>query len=384
MNFIFFVSQNFSDRNYNRYGIDYFKKNKFNYKILDLSDIFDKKIKKISSKYQNKKNFKNLYKFNNYYDLFLFLIKQNKFCYANTCTYNSFLLAIIERVIILKGNIKIYFSTALVPKIDRDYLLESKLLLKKFHLFYLLKKIINYSKNKLIFLLQPLPKVAFLSGYSELNKFKNKKVKLIKSNSLNYNQVIKLKKNKIKNSYIVFLDENITNHPDAHILGEKASYSRKKYWSEMRLIFENLNKKNNKKIIICLHPKSSRSDIFFVKNFFNKSKYKVVHNKTLECVAKSYLVVAHFSSSIHFAISLKKYLILIKLRNFNDFQNKSINFYSKELQIPIIENSNFNLGKFLNKKKYKYFFDKYICATRNKKHEISWIRIINYCKLKLC
>ena len=151
----------------------------------------------------------------------------------------------------------------------------------------------------------------------------------------------------------------------------------------MSLILENLRKKFKKNIIICLHPKSSRSDILFVKNFFNKSKYQIVHNKTLESVAKSFLVVAHFSTSIQFAISLKKNLILVKLKNFNDFQKKCISFYSKELQIPVIENSNFKTDNLFNKKEYKNFLSNYICAYTKKKRQISWLKIINYCKLNI-
>tara|TARA_A100000164_G_scaffold92823_1_gene80440 strand:- start:398 stop:1552 length:1155 start_codon:yes stop_codon:yes gene_type:complete len=380
MNFIIFISQKLTKRNFERYGIEQFEKNKFNLKILDLTNIFDKKINQISLKYENLNNYKNLHKFNNYFSLLFFLFKQNTFYYTNACSYNSLFLTLIEKIIIFRGNTKIHFSTALIPKVYRNYLLEIKILLKKFSIFSLLRKTLNVSKNYFISLIQPDPKIAFISGQSEFKNFKKKKTKIIKSNCLDYNKVIKIKKKDIKKNCIVFLDENVPNHPDFYLLGMKLPYSRQEYWSEMKLIFENLYKKHKKKIIICLHPKSSKNDILFVKKFFKESKYKILFNKTLESVAKSFLVVAHFSTSIQFAISLKKNLILIGLNKFNDHQKKCINFYSRELNIPIIENSDFSKVKFYNKNKYDYFFKKYICAAAKKNREISWIKIINYCK----
>ena len=131
MNFIIFISQKLTKRNFERYGIEQFEKNKFNLKILDLTNIFDKKINQISLKYENLNNYKNLHKFNNYFSLLFFLFKQNTFYYTNACSYNSLFLTLIEKIIIFRGNTKIHFSTALIPKVYRNYLLEIKILLKK-------------------------------------------------------------------------------------------------------------------------------------------------------------------------------------------------------------------------------------------------------------
>ena len=380
MNFVFLISQNLTKRNYERYGIKHFKKNKINLIILDLTNLFNNKINKISSGYEKLVKYENLHKINNYSELFLFLLKQNSFYFINACSYNSLALALIEKIIILKGNKKIHFSTALVPKIFRNYYFELTELIKDFKILTLIKKLINFSKNNLIKYLQPTPDVAFVSGKSELNNFNYKKTEIVKSNCLDYNKIINLNKKKIKKNFIVFLDENVPNHPDFHILGMKMPYSRKEYWSQMKLIFEKMHKFYNKKIIICLHPKNTKKDISFIKKFFRSPKYKIIQNKTLESVSESFLVLAHFSTSIQFAISLKKNLALISLTKFNLHQKKCISFYSEELKIPIIDNSNFNFLKIFNKRKYNNFFKKYICAYPRKNNQISWIKIINYCK----
>ena len=380
MDYIVFISQNLTERNYDRYGIDLFKKKKINYKFLDLSYLFDKRIDLVTSKYEKKKNDTNLIKFKSYLELLFFLLKQKKFCYSNACSYKSLYLSIIEKIIVFRGNIKIYFSTAIVPVIDRKIYHQIINFLKKDRISLLIKTF-KFLLNKCILFLEPHPKVAFISGLAELHKFNKNKTKIVYSNCLDYNQTLSIKKHSIKKNFIVFLDENVPNHPDAHVLDVKHAYSRKEYWSRMKKIFETCYKRYNKKIIISLHPRSTLNDIEFVKSYFKGPKYRVVYNQSLKSVVKSYLVLAHFSTSIQFAIILNKPIMLIQLKNFDEHQRKSIKFYHDQLKVQIINDEYKIKYKPFNKSKYKKFIKNFISANMKEKKEISWLRIINYHKI---
>ena len=252
MNYVFFISQNLSQRNYDRLGIKILKEKKINYKILDLSDIFDKQISLLTKKFETIRKDKNYFKFDNFKDLFVFLRKQKKmFFFSNMCSYSSFWLSIIERYIVAKGNIKVHFSVALIPIFTRNLFLEFITMLFRFRFFKIIKSCLNFFKNRLAIFIRPAAKFAFVSGNYEKMKFNKKETKIINSNCLDYNLIIKLKKNDIKKKYIVFLDQNIINHPDYALSNSKnkwgANMNQTLYWSRIKNYLNSLAIKKKKK-----------------------------------------------------------------------------------------------------------------------------------------
>ena len=65
------------------------------------------------------------------------------------------------------------------------------------------------------------------------------------------------------------------------------------------------------RLVIASHPRRSEKSI---KRFIKK---KCFSNKTLELVAQSKLVIAHYSQSINFVVLLKKPLLLLDSDDFN-------------------------------------------------------------------
>ena len=387
MNYVFFISQNLTQRNYDRLGIGILKKKKINYKIIDLSDIFDKQIYLNTKKYEKILKDKNYFKFNNFKDLFFFL-KKNKenYYYSNLCSYTSFWLTIIEKYIISQGNVKVHFSVSILPLVYRKYFSDFTKMLIKMNFFKIIKAVLNFFKNRFVILINPNPSLAFISGTHEEKRFK-KKTKIIYSNCLDYNLIIKLSEKVINKNYIVFLDQNATDHPDFKLSNKKdfnlVTITSKEYWIRIKDILDDLIQKNKKKAIICLHPKTSKKQMLFIKNFFSRDKKISIKTKnTLRYVAQSDTVITHTSTALQFAISLYKKIILLKFDDLVRPEHNYIIFYANHLGSN--KSRNIFKGKLIminpHKKRYSLFVKKFICACKNKPKDISWNRIFNYCK----
>ena len=390
VNYILFISQNLTKRNFERFGVNVMKKKGVNYKILDLSDLFDKKITSISKLHEKLVKDNNYYKFKSFKDLFFFLKRQkNIFFFSNICSYTSFFLSLIERYLISRGNIKVYFSVSVIPVIKRNYFSDFYNMLSSLNILRLLKSLFyNFFKNRLAILLRPLPHIAFVSGDLEKKKFNKEKTTIVDSNSLDHNLFIKFNKKNIKKKYIVFIDQNVFDHPDFKLsnLNETSvvAMSEITYWSKIRLILKKLSLQKKKKVIISLHPKNTDKSYKFIKNFFSKEKNFFIKKKnTLKYIASADTVIAQSSTALQFAILTFKQIFIIKFNNLFKPEKNTINFYLDELRkkkhhnnIPHKEIYKINL----NIKNYKRFIRTYICSKDIKYKDISWIRIFDYLK----
>ena len=109
---------------------------------------------------------------------------------------------------------------------------------------------------------------------------------------------------KLYEKFIVFIDQNL-NHADSVIRGYKLNEKeQKKYFYLINKFFLNLEKKYNKKIIICLHPSS---DLKLYQN--NLRNIRIVKHKTDYFLSKAFIVIFHTSSAILSAILRKKKII---------------------------------------------------------------------------
>jgi hypothetical protein len=173
------------------------------------------------------------------------------------------------------------------------------------------------------------------------------------------------------NNYAVFLDESLFDHPDASILNLRhllnSRINKSIYYKVLRNFFDNFERATNTKIIIAMHPKSYMSDKDCNKNF----NRKIIRNNSYNLIKKSKLVFTHASTSVGYAIILKKPIIFLNsslmfdIRHFTKILSFSIETGSRIIDINdnyINYNSLFNRDFSL----YKNYFNKFVKSSKSK------------------
>ena len=177
---------------------------------------------------------------------------------------------------------------------------------------------------------------------------------------------IKKNNNNSKREYAVFLDVNMTNHPDFDLLNIK-KINPIYYYKNMNEFFEYIEKKFNIDIVIAAHPTLQVSEY---KNYNNR---KVVKFNTAELVSSSKFVISHHSTSISFALLAFKPIIFVYNNHIAHYLRKnvfkSIVGQSYALNQPMInislrkEFENFSLN--YNEERYRRFLKKYIYTGKS-------------------
>lgn len=166
-----------------------------------------------------------------------------------------------------------------------------------------------------------------------------KKTIWVDYNSCDYQQCIDSKSNvkdDIKNA-IVFIDQNLPFHPDNKLEG--LYIDAEKYFWAMNKLFDAIEDKYGRKIVIAAHP--SCYDSYINGKFFKERR--VVQGCTLEAVRDSWAVVAHNSTAISFPIIFKKPLILVTTEDMHSVRKHTCAFctlYSKLLNCVYVKSEN--------------------------------------------
>lgn len=339
------------------------------------------KKKKFLVKY---KNFKFIYNFQTFYNLYKKLPKS--FYYVNLVG-NYFITSFLELFLKFKNGKKfsIDFGAFIEINLSKKIILNSINLIKKFGLIFFFKKffffLIGYVStfiNEKI--LKINPDYFFVS--SEYSKKKiERTVNLEKIYKIDSEDMKKFKNSRIKKSkeIITFIDQGFDDNFDYSLRKFKnTKFDVNIYWKKINKFFILVNTIfPNHKIIIACHPRRNKNSI---KKF---TKKKFFSNKTFELVAKSKFVIAHYSQSINFAVLLKKPILLLDSCDFNahtlvrslavkKFANllgsKSINLENESGNKIVLEKKSFLR---INSFKYKRFINTYI-GFREKKNRGIW------------
>lgn len=283
---------------------------------------------------------------------------------------------------VFQKKIKIIFlKWGCTPQIDGKDLLKKRL-----------KKLLNIKKVILhIRFLLKCQKLNWLSKYNEKNikilyagiKFKdgilkNKKIEKIAVMSEDLENYLKINNIEKEENQIVFLDQNLPNHPDFDILGEKKINS-KKYYKQLNNFFDYIEKIFSAKIIIAAHPKSNYS----LETFNGR---KIVKNQTATEIKKSKLILASYSTTIGLGTIENKAIILIENNDFSEFMKSKVKKIAEVLDIIIINMDVFaykNIPKLrINKEKYQKYYNEYLGDGINlKSAKDSVLQFINGDKL---
>ena len=363
---IFITSQNLSEWNYKRFGLEILRKN-FEIEYCNIGNLHSNHhLEEIDKKFNN---LLKLNRFKNYIHLFKYLYNQDKNVYIiDVCSNNDFVYFLIKKIIHLNGfrEIKIFLGsyvesktsiskriTLLFRKITHKYLLRSYFEILK---NYILRKIFNFNY--------------FHYFYSGLEKSSRKNFTY--SHAIDYNQYLELKsfysQEKSKN-YIVFLDQAYNSHPEFAFI-KSPNFICKNYYDKLQLFLNKVEKLYNCEVIFCAHPRSKK-DSSYLRKFKN-----VKHNSAAQYSKDADLVIAHDSISLNFPILFKKPILLVKIPGM-ELTNKlnNLNLTTQMLGCRLVDINEKNLDKNLihtkvDSQKYDEYINKYIKFSGEEKN--SW------------
>jgi hypothetical protein len=319
----------------------------FQHKIVDLSEIF----------YKTRKNEKCDVYISNLKELDE-LIQKNKFFIINFSI--DIIYYSIVNVLNKYANEKVFFqiNSQKLPLKNLSITNNPTMFLKR--ALSKPSRIVNYFYNKYFIKIEP---IVFETG-------RKSSAKNFEIPSFQFSEVQK-NYNKLNQNNIVFLDENLIHHPDFEILSEERIENGEHYIKSLEAFLTRLGRSKSLSPKIALHPRTK------VNSFSNKIESRIY--ETLNLVKESEIVVAHASTSIHYAIILNKSLLLTTTNELNKISRiRFIEPYSEELNIPIINIDEFNdfenIDSYINKSEYRKYMDKYIISNNleadSKTHEI--------------
>ena len=206
------------------------------------------------------------------------------------------------------------------------------------------------------------PEVSIVGGLASLSSSKAKCK--IYAHSMDYDIYLNLHKEPVnEDSYAVFLDEGMVDHPDLILLNLKKPMDEMRYYEILNKFFKKFEKETKLKVKFSAHPKTKTQNI---KKYFKDFEFSI--GNTPELVKNSSMVLLHSSTSISYAILFKKPVIFLTSDELEKswIGNRIVNF-SKILNANLINmNTSFNnklnikdLSNF-DKLKYQAYKDQYL------------------------
>lgn len=196
--------------------------------------------------------------------------------------------------------------------------------------------------------------------------------------SFEYDQYLKIRQKNIqsKKNYHLFLDTNIAYHRDIEISGMQGMKCPEIYYKNLRLFFDNVEEKTNKKVKIALHPRRKDS-------FDDFGKRETIAGNTAMLAWEADLIFGDLSTSLHYAIIYKKDLILIT----NDEINQSdltfdIDLFQMSLDLKKINIDHFsdfdNIYGYTNQKRYSDYIEENIISGKAPKDKLGSEIVVEY------
>ena len=249
---------------------------------------------------------------------------------------------------ILKNNIKSVrcFQGALPPIWSRDSII-NRLMPKRFFAG-LYNRLLG---TKLFQTYLGSENTTLVLGGSETEKEYKlpKSSRKILAHSLDYNETLNIAKSCYDPPFAVFLDECLPFHPDNFIVYKKQILDNPSlYYDSLCDYFDYLEDILGFRIKIAAHPKSA-----YKKNFFGGRD--VIYGKTANLAASSQLVLAHMSTSTHYAVIYKKPLVFMDYTMLNG---------------TALEQAPYKFAGLLNCKSYVIIDDK---STYRLKHNVNCV-----------
>ena len=187
-------------------------------------------------------------------------------------------------------------------------------------------------------------------------------------------------------NYAVFLDQAFYNHPDDFIFGFN-KYQKKEdlkmYLKTLNNFFNIFEKKTQTKVIIAAHPRTI--NLKYLKYFIGR---KIIFNKTYDLIKNAKLVFAHSSTSVGYAVILKKKLIFLNsslmfnLSMFSQILSFSIETKGKHIFFDKIKSEEFSNFFNADFSLYPNYIRKYLKSPQSQKQSLWDITSLNFKKNK--
>ncbi|WP_314336857.1 hypothetical protein [Capnocytophaga leadbetteri] len=129
--------------------------------------------------------------------------------------------------------------------------------------------------------------------------------KIISVNTCDFERIRDTKEVPLAYKYIVFLDEYFPFHPDFKMFG-KCFVDEKIYYGHLNALFKKIEAAYQLPVVIAAHPKA---ELYKTHNYYEGRE--VLFGKTAELVKNSLCVLAHYSTSIGYAIATEKPLVFL-------------------------------------------------------------------------
>ena len=384
----------FTEFTYYRYELSHFKKKKYKIIVHDLSQLvsnkdYDKVFK--TRIYKKSLVFYSIYSWlkefnrlrNNHKDILIY-----DFLHFGEQNLKAFFIQVIlkhSNLPILKHNM----SDIATLKVKKNL----KFFINKIKYHNLNIGIYFYSLKEIFFSFL-ISILRFNKLYLMVNKI-NKKNKLsykknyILGHSFDYSKnLIRKEKPSNKNikKYILYFDSGVPyfGGDNPAIKRNPVKINNKKYYNDLNLYFDELEKFYKAKIIVIPHAK------YKIKNlgnknlnpYFNKRINDNSYDAISKWISKSLLVISHGSSALSYAVAHYKpmHILFSKKHNFwTESEKKNIFFQSKILESKIIDFTNIKKKDFsknfkINKYKYDNYKYRYLTyKTKNTQKPINKI-----------
>lgn len=365
----FLVESPFSERDYERFGVDLLRQNGHSVYIFDCTKIFASKYENIYGEKMRKRELDCLYVPGSVWELCKLLIN-NKVDYVfDFCCQKYSRSEYLKRVLVLSFTSIIYhrcvFNTGVFPSLR---------ITRSGNPFVSnLKYLVNFILSIPWQLFQP--KIEFCAGRKE--KISNSG-RTVYCHNFDYDSFLSIKSHKssIHPPYVLYLDSNLIFSTDRIYYGYEHIFSKEKFSSEVNSSLDCLSKNINMGIKIKLHPRSERD------NYNKLFNFDIAEESTTLLIKDSDLVVCCATTAIQLAVLFYKPIILWKMNNFvmhkNDPFTKGnidlMEYISEILGVPLLTTNQLNNVvnvPVVDKEKYRNYIKDYI-KSENSSDDFYW------------
>lgn len=166
------------------------------------------------------------------------------------------------------------------------------------------------------------------------NSLVGKKTTFVFAHTMDYDIYMRLMEIRIEpETQAVFIDQFLPYHPDAQAQKGCGKIDADTYYECLRALFDRIESELNLEVVIAGHPRANYPQLGSV--FGNR---KIHYGDTAALIAKSRLVVAHYSTAIGFAVMFRKPMMILTshdLSNFHPLRERIYETLSRELGVPL-------------------------------------------------
>ncbi|GFM38109.1 hypothetical protein [Desulfovibrio psychrotolerans] len=186
----------------------------------------------------------------------------------------------------------------------------------------------------------------------------------IHAHTFDYDTYLKAGKTGSIGNYLVFIDQDIPNHPDCNVRHKINLATREIYYPAVDAAFRYIEEKTGLNVVIAAHP---RSDYTSTGNPYGNRT--ILSGNTCELIRDSAGCITHYSTAINFCVLYHKPLIVLTMEELGPRQNPWVDEYIRllnPLQLDLNNKADWTLPMPLThgKNAYDNFIYEYIKSDK--------------------